>query len=84
MEPLTVEQLTGWWPCEAHCREIHDLQDRLLGLEVRLVVREELLEDYRERSSSLGSMVHQMQQEKLNKREEGVPVRPPQGSILAS
>ena len=35
MEPPTEEQPTGWWPYEAYCMEIHNLKDRLLGLEER-------------------------------------------------
>ena len=67
MEPPTVDQPTGWWPYEVHYREIHDLQDRLWGIEERLGVKEGLLEDYRESTSSLRAMVHQMQQEKIGK-----------------
>ena len=53
IEPPTVEQPTGWWPYEAHCREIHDLQDRPQGMEERLGVKEGLPKDYRESTSSL-------------------------------
>ena len=52
MEPPTEEQPTRSWPYEAHCREMHDLHDRLLGLEERWSeVKEELLEDNRESAS---------------------------------
>ena len=40
MEPPTEEQPTGWWPYEKHRREIHDLQDRLRGMEEQLGVKE--------------------------------------------
>ena len=33
IEPPTVDQPMGWWHYEAHCRKIHELQDRLFGME---------------------------------------------------
>ena len=50
---------------------MHDLQDMLWGMEEQLGVKEGLLEDYRESTSSLRAMVQQMQQEKLGRWEEG-------------
>ena len=57
MEPPTVKQLMEWWYYNAHYRQVYDLQDRLLGLEERLGVKETLLEAYRESTSSLGTLV---------------------------
>ena len=57
MEPPTVKKLMEWWYYNAHYRQVYDLQDRLLGLEERLGVKETLLEAYRESTSSLGTLV---------------------------
>ena len=61
-----MDHPTGWWHYKEYCRKIQDLRDRLRGMEEQIVVKEGLLEDYRESTSSLRAMV----QKKLGRREE--------------
>ena len=51
VEPPTVEQPTGLWSYETYCRQINNLQDRILGMEERLVVKDAISSDFRERIS---------------------------------